>query len=77
MKLLLWRGDVNPDTLDTVLDKIPLLRVAGVVKPLLAWEAVSPNSSSKSSGTPPTLATTNRCFRIVQRLHARNSRSIR
>jgi len=38
VKLLLRRGDVNPDTLDTVLDQIPLLRAAGGdhkgVKPL-------------------------------------------
>jgi len=36
MKLLLWREDVNPDTLDTVLDKMPLLRAARAVEPLLA-----------------------------------------
>jgi len=42
MKPLLWREDVNPDTLDTVLDKIPLLRAAGVVKTTVSVGSCQP-----------------------------------
>ena len=56
VKLLLGRGDVNPDSLDkygqTPLSLAAMRGHEGIVKLLLGREDVNPDSSSKSGRTP-------------------------
>ena len=80
--LLLGRGDVNPDTLDTYFGQTPLSRAAnngreGIVKLLLERKDVNPHSSDEYGRTPLALAAENRHDRVVELLRARHSQSIR
>ena len=63
MKLLLGRGDVNPDSLDkygqTPLSLAAMRGHEGIVKLLLGREDVNPDSSSKSGRTPLSWAAEN------------------
>jgi len=77
VKLLLERGDVNPDRVDTEFGRTPLSHAAengreGVVKMLLERKDVHPATPDNTNQKPLSLALSNGNHRVANMLRERN-----